>query len=102
MPDPRIHPIPTGTPTAILAPAVSGPVLAANLRRVDTEIINVSDPSEMVSLSRGDTAVLGAGITLTAHGSSYGIGTDNMFYGAINAISASGEAALSIDEGTDP
>lgn len=102
MPDPTIWPIPNATPTAIVAPAVSGPVLAANEFRVDAEIINVSDPSEAISLSRGDTAVLGAGITLTARGSSYRIGTNNMFYGVINAISASGDAALSIDEGTKP
>ena len=102
MPDPRIHPIPSTTPTAAIALAVSGPVLAANERRVDAEIVNVSDPSEAISLSRGDVAVLGAGLTLTARGSVYRIGTNNMFYGVINAISASGDAALSIDEGTKP
>ena len=102
MPDPRIHTIPTGTPTAIVAPAASGAVLAANPNRVDAEIINVSNPSEAISLSRGDVAVLGAGITLTARGSSYRIGTDNLFLGIINAISASGDAELSIDEGTKP
>ena len=86
MPDPRIWPIPSATPSATIAPAASGPVLVANQRRVDAEIINVSDPSEAISLSRGDVAVLGAGITLTARGSSYRIGTENMFYGVINAI----------------
>lgn len=100
MADPTIWPIPTGTPTAAVALAASGEVLAANLNRLDAEIINVSDPSEAVSLSRGGIAVLGAGITLTARGSSYRIGTANLFYGAINAISASGIAGLSIDEGT--
>lgn len=100
MPDPRIFPIEAAIPTAIVAPAVSGPVLAANDHRADVEIINVSDPSEAISLSRGGTAVLGSGITLTATGSSYRIGTTNLFYGIINAISASGTAALSIDEGT--
>ncbi len=102
MPDPRIHPIPTGVPTAVLVAAASGEVMAANNRRVDAEFINVSVPSEMISLPRGGTAVLGAGVTLTAHGSSYYIGTDDMFYGAINAISASGEAALAMDEGSNP
>ena len=102
MTNPRIYSIPTGTPTAAVAPAASGPVLAANPYRVGAEIINVSNPSEAISLSRGDTAVLGAGITLTAKGSSYRIGTDNLFLGVINAISASGDAGLSIDEGTKP
>ena len=102
MPDPRIFPIDSSIPTATVAPAVSGVILAANDRRVDAEIINVSDPSETISFSRGGVAVLGAGITLTAHGSSYRIGTNNLFYGVINAISASGTAALSIDEGIQP
>lgn len=99
MPNPLIWPIESAAPTAAVAPAVSGAVLAANPRRADAEIINVSNPSEPISLSRGDVAVLGAGITLTATGSSYRIGTNNLFYGVINAISASGAAALSISEG---
>jgi hypothetical protein len=99
MPDPRIWPINNEIPTATVAPAVSGIVLAANTRRVDAEIINVSDPSEAISLSRGEVAVLGAGITLTARGSSYRIGTSNLFKGDINGISASGIAALSVSEG---
>ena len=99
MPDPRIFPIDSAIPTAAMASAISGPVLAANDRRVDAEIINVSDPSEAISLSRGGVAVLGAGITLTAKGSSYRIGTNNLFLGVINAISDSGDAALSISEG---
>jgi len=102
MPDPTIFPIPSANPTAAIAPAASGPVLVANERRVDADIINVSDPSEAISLSRGNVAVLGAGITLTAYGSSYHIGTNNLFTGVINAISLSGDAALSIDEGVLP
>ena len=103
MPDPTIWPIPSATPTGpILAPAVSGPVLAANSNRLDAEIINTSDPSEAISLSRGGVAILGAGLTLTARGSSYSIRTGNLFYGVINAISATGDATLSIDEGTKP
>lgn len=99
MPDPRIWPIEDAAGTAIVAPAVSGEVLAANQHRADAEITNVSDPSEAISLSRGGVAVLNAGITLTARGSSYRIGTTNLFLGAISAISASGTAALSISQG---
>lgn len=101
MPDPRIFPIDSATPTAAVALAVSGVILAANERRVDAEIINVSNPGEAISLSRGGVAVLNSGITLTTYGSSYRIGTNNLFYGVINAISASGTAALSIDEGSN-
>ncbi len=102
MVDPRKYNIPSATPTAAIALVASGPVLAVNPSRVDAEIINVSKPSEAISLSRGGVAVLGAGITLTATGSSYRIGTDNLFLGVMNAISASGDAALSICEGTKP
>ncbi|GAH66113.1 unnamed protein product, partial [marine sediment metagenome] len=72
MPDPRIFPIDSSIPTATVAPNPSGVILAANEHRVDAEIVNVSqDPVEPISLSRGDVAVLGAGITLTTYGSSY-------------------------------
>ncbi len=101
MPDPRIFPIGNSASTTIVAPAISGPVLEANERRVDAELVNVSNPSEAISLSRGGVAVLGSGLTLTARGSRYRIGTDNMWYGIINAISASGIAGLSIEEGTN-
>lgn len=103
MHDPRIFPIDSATPMATVAPNPSGVVLAANVRRVDAEIINVSSkPVEPISLSRGDIAVLNAGITLTTYGSSYRIGTANLFLGDVNGISASGNAALSISEGTRP
>ena len=101
MPDPRIFPVETAIPTATVAPAASGVILAANPRRADAEIINVSqEPVEPISLSRGGVAILGAGITLTTYGSSYRIGTANLFLGNINGISASGNAALSVDEGS--
>ena len=98
MPDPRIHPIDSETPTAIVAPAASDIILAANAHRVGADIINYSNPSEAISLGLGVDAVLGAGKTLTARGGSYHIGTENLFLGAIYAISTSGVAALSISE----
>ncbi len=98
MPDPRIHPVDSETPTAIVAPAASGVVLAANPHRVGVDIVNVSDPSEAISLALGVDAVLGAGKTLTTYGSSYHMGTDNLFLGDINGISLSGTAALSVSE----
>ena len=98
MPDPRIHPIDSETPSAIVAPAASGIVLAANAHRVGADIVNYSNPSEAISLGFGVDAVLGAGKTLTAIGGSYHMGTDNLYHGDIYAISASGTAALSISE----
>ncbi len=98
MPDPRIHPIDSETPTAVVAPAASAIVLADNPHRVGVDIVNFSDPSEPVSLGFGVDAVLGTGKTLTAYGGSYHMGTDNLYLGDIYAISASGNANLSISE----
>jgi len=98
MPDPRIHPIENEIATATVAPAASGVILAANQHRSGADIVNLSDPIEPISLSLGGVAVLGAGKTLTTYGSTYHMGTDNLFYGDINGISASGTAALSVSE----
>ena len=100
MPDPRIHPIDSETPTAIVAPAASGVILAANPAREGVDIVNLSDPREAISLALGVDAVLGSGKTLTTYGSSYHMGTPNLFKGDIYGISASGAAALSISEET--
>jgi len=98
MPDPRIHPITDEIITAVAAGAISNIVLAANTRRLGADIVNVSDPSESISLGLGQVAILGAGKTLTARGSVYHMGTDNLFSGDIYGISESGIGALSISE----
>ena len=98
MPDPRKYPITTDIPTAVAAGAVSNIILAANSRRLGADIVNVSDPSEMISLALGIPAVLGAGKTLTVHGGVYHMGTDNLYTGDIYGISASGIGALSVSE----
>ncbi|GAH03281.1 unnamed protein product [marine sediment metagenome] len=98
MPDPRKHPIEREIPTAAIAQALSNVVLAANPVRLGADITNVSDPSETISLALGQAAVLGAGKTLTARGSVYHMGTDNLYSGDIYGISASGTAALSVSE----
>jgi hypothetical protein len=98
MPDPRIHPINGEIPTAAVAGAVSNIILAENVERLGADIVNVSNPSEMISLGLGQPAVLGSGKTLTARGSVYHIGTDNLYTGDIYGISASGTAALSVSE----
>ena len=100
MPNPRIFPIPLVTDAGINVNAASTLVLAANTNRGDTDFTNLSDPSEAIFLARGNAAVMNAGIPLTARGSTYHIGTDNMFNGAIYAICASGDAILAISEGT--
>ncbi len=98
MPDPRIHPINGEIPTAAVAEVVSNIILAANVERLGADIVNVSNPSEMISLGLGQVAVLGTGKTLTAYGSVYHMGTDNLYTGDIYGISASGTAALSVSE----
>ncbi len=98
MPDPRIFPVETVNDTVEAVEDVSTLVLAANSNRVGADFINVTDPSEMISLARGHAAVLGSGDSLTAYGSSYRIGTDNLWKGAVYAISTSGNGLLSISE----
>jgi len=98
MPDPRKHPITNEIPTAAVAGAVSNIILAANPARLGADIVNVSNPSEMISLALGQAAVLGAGKTLTVYGSVYHVGTDNLYSGDIYGISESGTADLSVSE----
>ncbi len=98
MPDPRIHPITNEIVSAAVAGAVSNIILAANPERLGADIVNVSDPSEAISLALGQVAVLGTGKTLTAMGSVYHMGTDNLYTGNIYGISASGIGALSVSE----
>lgn len=97
MPDPRIFPITRVTSTFATVGIVSTLVLATNRRRVDTEIVN--DGDETVYLARGNAAVMGSGIRINARGGSYRIGTNNMFYGEIYAICATGQLNLTISEG---
>ena len=99
MPDPRIWPIPSVTDTFATVGVASTLVLAANLRRVDTEFVN--DGNEACYLARGNAAVIGSGIKLIPNGS-YRIGTNNLFYGAVNAICAGGQLNLTISEGYIP
>jgi len=98
MPDPRIHPIGHEIITTAIAGAVSNIILAANPNRLGADIVNCSNPSEQISLGLGQAAVLGAGKTLTAYGSVYHMGTDNLYLGDIYGISASGLASLAVSE----
>ena len=99
MPDPRIWPIPASTTTFATVTNVSAAVLAANPRRVDADFTN--DGDTVIYLSRGSAAVVGSGQRLNPNGGSYHIGTNNLFLGAVYAISTV-EVNLSISEGYKP
>ena len=100
MPDPRIHPWEVDTAAAVLVGAASTLVLAANGHRTGVDLTNLSDPAEAFSLGFGNAAVAGSGKVLTAYGSTYHMGTENLFLGAIYAICASGDMLLAVSEET--
>ena len=60
--------------------------MAANLTRVGLDLTNVSVPSAQISLGFGNVAVNSSGKVLTVYGSTYHMGTENLFLGAITAI----------------
>ena len=99
MPDPRIFPIEHVNDTFATVGAVSTQVLTANLNRVDCDFTN--DGDEDCYLARGNAAVIGSGIKLVPNGT-YHMGTNNLFYGVIYAICASGQLNLCISEGYLP
>jgi len=99
MADPRIFPVNSAVDHFATIGAVSTLVLAANQRRVDADFVN--DGDEVCYLARGNPAVMGSGIKLTPNGS-YRIGTNNLFYGAIYGICASGGLNLCYSEGFGP
>lgn len=100
MPDPRIFPIEGVNDTFATVGNVSTLILAANDRRVDTEIVN--DGAQVCYLARGNPAVIGSGIRLNALGGSYRIGTNNLFYGDIFAICEGKPLNVTISEGYLP
>ena len=102
MADPLIWPWDTENANAVTVGAVSTLVLAATPNRVGLDLVNLSDPSEAISLGFGNAAVLGQGKVLTVYGSDYHMGTNNVFKGAIYAICASGGMQLAVSEETKP
>jgi len=98
MPDPRIHPVTHVLDTFVVVGAVSTLVIAANLRRVELDLVN--DGDEPVYVSRGAAAVFGSGLRLNAGGGSYRMGTNNLYHGAIYAICEAGGLNLCISEGS--
>ena len=98
MVDPLIWPWDTENADAITVGNVTTVVLAANLNREGLDLVNLSSPSEAISLGFGNDAVLGQGKVLTSYGSTYHMGTANKYQGAINAICASGGMQLAVSE----
>ena len=98
MPDPRIFPIVTIEDTFATVNAVSTLVRAANNRRVFCQFVNTGD--EVCYLSEGNAAVMGSGDAVYPSGVAR-IETDNMFYGEVYAICATGGLNLAITEGTN-
>jgi len=97
MPDPRIFPIVSAENDYVTVTAVSTVVRPANHHRADLELVN--DGDNVIYLSRGDEAVIGEGMRINPNGGSYRIGTNNMYYGAINGISE-GLTNMSFSEGS--
>ncbi len=95
--NPLLWPIETVTDGAVTVDAVSTLALAANTARANAVFVNDSD--QVIYISRGNAAVMNDGIRLNAAGGSYEIDVDNMFFGAVYAISAGGQANLTVSEG---
>ncbi len=100
MVDPLIWPWETENANAVAVAAASTLVLAANPNRTGLDLVNLSAPSEAISLGFGNAAVAGQGKVLTVYGSDYHMGTDNLFLGEIYAICASGGMQLAVSEET--
>ena len=96
MTNPRLWPVGSAADSGVPVGLASTVVLAANPNRADADFVN--DGNNVIYLARGNTAVLNAGIRLNPKGGSYHIGTNNLFLGAINGISAN-ETNLTVSEG---
>jgi len=85
------------TPTAVAVQTASTVVLAANPNRRYAVFMN--DSNKSIYLSLGATAVLHAGIELSATNGHYEINDSNLFLGAIYAIAEGGDKVLTVTEG---
>lgn len=99
MPDPRIFTVESKAATAVVVGAASTLILAANPHRVTVDLTNLSAPAEAMSLGFGEAAVNGAGAVMTVYGSTYHMGTGNLYLGAIYAICPSGGMPMGVSEG---
>ena len=90
MPDPRIFPVERENFDQVIVGAGAVVVLAANEARVGLDLTNVSTPSAAISLGFGNVPIANSGKVLTVYGSTYHMGTENLFLGAITAICPDG------------
>ncbi len=102
MPDPRIFPWDSENAGVAVVPAASAVVIAANGHRTGLDLVNRSNPSEAISLGFGADAVNGEGKVLTVYGSTYHMGTYNLFLGDIYAICPSGDMNMAYSEELKP
>jgi hypothetical protein len=84
------------TNTNAAVSGTSAQVLAGNGFRVYAAIVN--DGANVVYLGLGEAAVAGEGIRLNASGGSYEINSQNLYLGAVNAITTSGTSTLTVVE----
>ena len=103
MPDPRIFPLDAENISYVWIGAVSTLVIAGNGMRVGLDLTHVGDieqeaDPEFISLGLGQAAVNYSGKVLTAVGSSYHMGTANLFNGDIYAICPSGGMYQAVSE----
>ncbi len=96
--DPTIYPIDSfPTSGGVAVAAATTVALVANRFRVYAAFVN--DSVQTIYLGLGVAAVLNDGIRLNPNGGAYEITGENLFLGAVNAISAAGAANLTVSEG---
>lgn len=96
--DPLIYPVDSyPTSGGVVVGAITTVALAANRLRVHAVFVN--DSVQTIYLGLGVAAVMNDGIRLNANGGSYEINRDNLFLGAVNAISNLGAATITVAEG---
>ncbi len=86
----------TSTDTVVTVTSTSS-VILATANRQDATIVNTG--ATACYLSRGNTAVSTKGVYLAANGGFYNIDVNNVFRGAISAVTAAGSTTLAISEG---
>ncbi len=98
MVDPLVWPWSVENVDSVTVGAASTVVLGANNDRTGLDLVNMSDPSEPITLGFGNAAIAGSGKVLTAYGSTYHMSDNNRFLGPIYAICPSGGMELAVSE----
>jgi len=98
MPDPRIFPVDFERIDSVNIGNISLLVVPANVQRVGLDLTNLTTGAELISLAFGQAAILGEGKCLTAYGSTFHMGTSNLYHGDIYAISDGQKVAMAVSE----